>query len=107
MKKYLSLLVLSAFLSGCAWWNMARTTVSLPAPYSKDGKMITYTSDKEQINFDVKYEGDGKGGVKSVRIKTDKSGTSEAALEATMAQQATFNRILDELIKAGGTMKGR
>ncbi len=75
--------------------NPARTTASYETP---DGKKIFYSSDKEQVGLEAVYSVDDQGRVKEVRIKVDKAGAQEAAIQAALAQQQAFTELFKTLL---------
>ena len=98
---------LAIFLSinGCYAWSSASTTATYQI--TPDGKLISYTSNKEQQGLDLELtEEDGK--IKTVKIHVDKSGslealaTSLAAIQAKIADQlSAFIAIAGQAAKAG------
>jgi len=87
----LKLLVIAAFLTGCAQMFTAKTVASYVTP---DGRMIHYESDKEQIGLEAVYtDKDGK----TVSIKVDRAGTQESVIAATLQMQMQLLQMIQQL----------
>lgn len=92
-------IVLGLFLSfsiGCGYsFFAAKTKVTYNTP---DGKSISYESDKETQGLNVVYVVDDKGVVKEIRIKVDKAGAQDEAINAALQQSQATNALLQSLM---------
>lgn len=98
MKLFLLLVILAAMVSlsiGCgAGFFSASTTATYQI--NSDGKLISYTSNKEQQGLDLDLqEKDGK--VTAVKIHVDKSTTVEQAIAAALHTQLKMMELLEKL----------
>jgi hypothetical protein len=92
-------LLLALSLTGCAQMFTAKTKASYVSP---DGTQILYESDKEQQGFAFEYD----PVTKKITVKTDKSGTLESVVAATLQMQLETLKMIQALTagaRAGAT----
>jgi translation initiation factor IF-2 len=82
-------------LSGCYAWSAASTTATYQV--TPDGKLISYTSNKEQQGLELELTEDA-GQIKTVKIHVDRSGSLEALATSLAAIQAKIADSLGQLI---------
>jgi len=87
----LSLAILMS-ISGCYALNSAKTTARYEI--TKDGKVISYESNKEQQGLDLNLV-EKQGQIQSVQIHVDKSGTLESLANGILQQQ---QRLYDSIM---------